>query len=64
MLLHFVPYSSQLITFGEIGLLLAVLEAGIDVDIGMLKLIGCRGLVIAIFGSTLPFLMGVSLSYL
>lgn len=36
--------SDFMIVIGEIGLILLVVEAGIDVDIGMLKLIGPRGL--------------------
>ena len=36
--------SEFLIVIGEIGLIMLVVEAGIDVDIGMLKLIGPRGL--------------------
>ena len=30
--------------FGEVGLMLLVLEAGLDVDFEMLKLIGLRGI--------------------
>ena len=60
----FVPYHNALIVIGEIGLVLLVLEAGIDVDIGMLKLIGFRGLIVAIFGSMLPLGMGIGLAWL
>ena len=35
--------SDFLIVIGEIGLVMLVVEAGVDVDIGMLKLIGPRG---------------------
>ena len=50
--------SEMLVVIGEIGLIMLVVEAGLDVDIGMLKLIGPRGLMVAIFGSMLPLLMG------
>ena len=50
--------SEFLIVVGEIGLIMLVVEAGIDVDIGMLKLIGPRGLLIALIGSLLPLLIG------
>eukprot|EP01083_Nonionella_stella_P213377 769678_1 len=39
-LLGFVPYSDALIVIGEIGLVLLVLEAGIEVSIGHLKVVG------------------------
>jgi len=56
--------SEFLIVIGEIGLVMLVVEAGIDVDIGMLKLIGPRGLGIALMGSVVPMAMGVVISYL
>merc|ERR1740122_672126 len=54
--------SDFLIVIGEIGLVMLVVEAGIDVDIGMLKLIGPRGVCIAILGSIFP--MGIALNVL
>merc|ERR1719266_222202 len=56
--------SEMLIVIGEIGLVMLVVEAGIDVDIGMIKLIGPRGLGIALMGSVVPMAMGVVISYL
>jgi Kef-type K+ transport system membrane component KefB len=56
--------SDFLIVIGEIGLVMLVVEAGIDVDIGMLKLIGPRGVCIAILGSIFPMSMGFCISYL
>merc|ERR1719242_2304750 len=56
--------SEMLIVIGEIGLVMLVVEAGVDVDIGMLKLIGPRGVGIAILGSIIPMSMGFTLSYL
>ena len=61
-LLDFVPEADTMIVIGELGLVLLVLEAGIDVDIGMLKLIGTRGLLVAVIGSMLPLLLGMSLA--
>ena len=40
-------------------LILLVLEAGIDIDVSTLKLIGTRGFLIAIVGSVLPIGMGM-----
>eukprot|EP01083_Nonionella_stella_P067753 179429_1 len=56
--------SEFLIVIGEIGLVMLVVEAGIDVDIGMLKLIGPRGVAIAVMGSIIPMSFGFSMSYL
>ncbi len=53
-----------LIVIGEIGLVMLVVEAGIDVDVGMLKLIGPRGVGIALLGSLFPMSMGFCISYL
>ena len=41
------------------SLVLLVIEAGIDVDISSLKLIGTRGLLIAFVGSVLPIAFGI-----
>merc|ERR1719273_1040891 len=56
--------SEMLIVIGEIGLVMLVVEAGVDVDIGMLKLIGPRGVGIAGLGSIIPMAMGFTLSWL
>ena len=53
-LADYVPYPISFVMLGEIGLILLVIEAGIDIDLTTLKLIGSRGLIIAIIGSILP----------
>lgn len=40
-------------------LILLVIEAGIDIDLDMLKLIGTRGFIIATIGSFLPIGIGI-----
>ena len=57
-LLEFAPKVGALKMIGEIGLMLLVVEAGLDVDIEMLRLIGVRGLLVAIVGSMLPLAIG------
>ena len=52
------PVPEALMLFGELGLMLLVLEAGLDVDLDMLKLIGLRGVAIALTGSLLPLGLG------
>lgn len=62
-LADYVPYAEAFVMFGEIGLIFLVVEAGIDIDLVTLKLVGSRGCLIAVFGSIFPILiaMGVAL---
>ena len=46
------------------SLILLVLEAGIDIDLSTLKLIGTRGFMIAFFGSILPIGIGMLIAYI
>lgn len=62
-LLDFVPNAEAFVMLGEVGLVLLVLEAGIDIDMTMLKLIGARGVSIAIIGSILPIVFGVGIAF-
>ena len=57
---HFLIYAPSFILN---SLILLVLEAGIDIDITMLKLIGTRGLIIAIIGSVLPIGIGIAVAF-
>ena len=43
-------------------LILLVLEAGIDIDLGMIKLIGTRGIMIAVVGSFLPVILAAGIA--
>lgn len=62
-LLNWVPEPEALIIIGEMGLILLVIEAGIDVDVAMLKMIGFRGLLVALSGSTMPILISGSIAH-
>jgi Kef-type K+ transport system membrane component KefB len=46
-----------------ISLILLVIEAGIDIDLDMLKLIGTRGFLIAVVGSFLPIGIGIAVAF-
>ena len=59
-----VPQPTALMLYGEVGLMLLVLEAGLDVDIPMLRLIGLRGVGVAISGSIAPLAIASSLGIL
>lgn len=62
-LLDIVPIEEAFVLLGEIGLILLVLEAGIDIDLTTLKLIGVRGSLIAVVGSTLPVAIAICVAY-
>jgi len=62
-LLNFVHNPEAWVMFGELGLVLLVIEAGIDIDLSTLKVIGTRGCLIAFFGSILPIALGMLLTW-
>jgi Kef-type K+ transport system membrane component KefB len=45
-------------------LIFLVIEAGIDIDLSTLKVIGTRGCLIAFFGSIFPIGLGMLITYL
>jgi Kef-type K+ transport system membrane component KefB len=45
-------------------LVLLVIEAGIDIDLTTLKLIGTRGFLIALIGSILPIGIGMLIAFI
>lgn len=61
-LADFVPFPKAIVLIGEIGLILLLLEAGIDVDIAQLKETGARSVAIACTGSVLPLLVGIGIA--
>lgn len=61
-LAEYVPFPISFVMLGEIGLILLVIEAGIDIDLTTLKLIGSRGLIIAIIGSILPIAIAFAIA--
>mmetsp|Transcript_5925 Transcript_5925/g.10299 ORF Transcript_5925/g.10299 Transcript_5925/m.10299 type:complete len:672 (+) Transcript_5925:419-2434(+) len=62
-LLDYVPMVGGWKLIGEIGLMLLVIEAGLDVDLEMLRVIGFRGAAIAVIGSIIPLSIGFLLAY-
>lgn len=62
-LLDIVPYPEAFVLFGEIGLVLLVIEAGVDIDVTTLKLIGVRGVIIATLGSIAPIAIGLAVAF-
>jgi len=62
-LLDLTPYPEAWVMFGEIGLILLVIEAGIDIDIVTLKMTGPRGIIIATLGSVFPIAIGMGVAF-
>ncbi len=58
-----VPYTEAFVLLGEIGLVLLVIEAGVDIDVTTLKLIGKRGVIIATLGSIFPIAIGLGIAF-
>mmetsp|Transcript_2462 Transcript_2462/g.3596 ORF Transcript_2462/g.3596 Transcript_2462/m.3596 type:complete len:818 (-) Transcript_2462:69-2522(-) len=61
-LVNFVPYPEAMVLVGEIGLILLLLEAGVEIDVGQLKETGTRAISIAVVGSCLPLAVGFAIA--
>ena len=55
------PSPEQWVLLGNLGLLLLIVQAGLEMDIQVLRLVGLRGVVIAVVGSVLPISIGTGL---
>jgi len=62
-LANYVPSPISFVMLGEIGLILLVIEAGIDIDLTTLQLIGSRGMLIAVVGSILPIAIAFVIAF-
>eukprot|EP00584_Thalassiosira_punctigera_P002575 CAMPEP_0172547490 /NCGR_PEP_ID=MMETSP1067-20121228/17012_1 /TAXON_ID=265564 ORGANISM="Thalassiosira punctigera, Strain Tpunct2005C2" /NCGR_SAMPLE_ID=MMETSP1067 /ASSEMBLY_ACC=CAM_ASM_000444 /LENGTH=934 /DNA_ID=CAMNT_0013334581 /DNA_START=324 /DNA_END=3128 /DNA_ORIENTATION=- len=60
-LADFVPFSEALVLVGEIGLIMLLLEAGVELDVAQLRETGVRALSIGLTGTLLPLLVGMGL---
>lgn len=61
-LADFVPYPEALVLVGEIGLIMLLLEAGVELDVAQLRETGTRALAIGFTGTVLPLLVGIGLA--
>jgi Kef-type K+ transport system membrane component KefB len=50
------------VLLGNLGLLLLILQAGLEMDYKILKMVGLRGVIIAIVGSILPISIGTAIA--
>lgn len=58
------PSPEQYVVLGNLGLLMIIMQAGLEMDYQTLKRVGSRGVVIAIVGSILPILIGTGIAAL
>lgn len=56
---NLVPETNALILQGEIALVLLMIEAGLHVDMEMIKIVGLRALAVGVVGSFLPMGLGM-----
>ena len=61
-LADFVPFPEAMVLVGEIGLIMLLLEAGVELDIAQLKETGTRAVAIGVTGTILPLLVGMGLA--
>lgn len=61
-LAEYVPFPEAMVLLGDLGLILLLIEAGIELDIGLVKEAGIRPILIAVTGSILAFVTGMGLT--
>ncbi|EED96002.1 Na+/H+ exchanger, partial [Thalassiosira pseudonana CCMP1335] len=61
-LADFVPFPEAMVLLGDLGLILLLVEAGIELDVGLVREAGIRPVLIAIAGSILPFSIGLGVA--
>jgi Kef-type K+ transport system membrane component KefB/Ca2+-binding EF-hand superfamily protein len=61
-LADFVPYEEAFVLVGEIGLIMLLLEAGVELDVAQLRETGARALGIGVTGTILPLVVGMGLA--
>ena len=62
-LADFVPFPESFVLIGEIGLIMLLLEAGIDIDVAQLKVSGVRAVLIAFAGAFGALAVGMAIAY-
>ena len=60
-LADFVPFPEALVLVGEIGLIMLLLEAGVELDVAQLRETGVRAVAIGVTGTVLPLCVGMGL---
>ena len=61
-LADYVPYPQAMVLLGDLGLILLLVEAGVELDVNLVKKAGIRPLLIALIGSVIPFVIGLGIT--
>ena len=61
-LADYVPFPQAMVLLGDLGLILLLVEAGVELDVALVKEAGIRPLLIAITGSIIPFGIGLGIT--
>jgi len=62
-LVDYAPYPVALVLLGDVGLILLLVEAGIELDIGLVREAGIRPVLIALTGVLLSFGIGIGIAF-
>lgn len=61
--LDVIPFEEAWVMLGNLGLVLLIAQAGLEMDLETLKKIGARGFIMAVVGSILPISFGMLISW-
>lgn len=61
-LANYVPFPEAMVLLGDLGLILLLVEAGVELDVALVKEAGIRPLLIAFTGSVIPFAIGLGIT--
>ena len=61
--LDYVPLTEAWVLLGNLGLVLLIVQAGLEMDLDILRKIGVRGCIMAFVGSVLPISLGMLISW-
>mmetsp|Transcript_20589 Transcript_20589/g.31391 ORF Transcript_20589/g.31391 Transcript_20589/m.31391 type:complete len:879 (+) Transcript_20589:134-2770(+) len=61
-LADYVPFPQAMVLLGDLGLILLLVEAGVELDVALVKEAGIRPLLIAFTGSIIPFGIGLGIT--
>ena len=61
-LANYVPFPKAMVLLGDLGLILLLVEAGVELDVALVKEAGIRPLLIALTGSLIPFGIGLGVT--
>jgi len=62
-LAEYVPFPEAMVLLGDLGLIMLLIEAGIELDVGLVKEAGIRPILIAVCGSVFAFVIGMGIAF-